>query len=109
MDIEQLLNEIKQQLVENLSPKLNDLKLDLQKDINTFLENSRQKLERWTLLLIDKSITKDELEWLLKSQRDLITLQALQSAGLSKIKLNSIKNNIIKTVFQVVITTIMKQ
>jgi hypothetical protein len=109
MDIEQLLNEIKQQLVENLSPKLNDLKLDLQKDINTFLENSRQKLERWILLLIDKSITKDELEWLLKSQRDLITLQALQSAGLSKIKLNSIKNNIIKTVFQVVITTIMKQ
>ena len=53
-----------------------------------------------------ETITKDEFEWLLKSQQDLIALKALQGAGLSKIKINNIKNTIIKTIFQTVILSL---
>jgi hypothetical protein len=108
MDIDKLLNEIKQQSLELLVNKYKEFKPELQQDITAFLESSKQKLERWALLVIDGSITKEELEWLLKSQQDLITLQALQTAGLSKIKLNTIKNGIIKTVFQTIIASISK-
>jgi hypothetical protein len=108
MDIDKLLNEIKQQSLELLVNKYKEFKSELQQDITAFLESSKQKLERWALLVIDGSITKEELEWLLKSQQDLITLQALQTAGLSKIKLNTIKNGIIKTVFQTIIASISK-
>jgi wyosine [tRNA(Phe)-imidazoG37] synthetase (radical SAM superfamily) len=107
MDIIELLNEIKRQTLEILGSNFKELKPELQKDITAFLENSKQKLERWTLLVTDGSITTEELEWLLKSEQDLITLQALQTAGLTKIKLNNIKKTIIKTVFQVIITTII--
>jgi hypothetical protein len=108
MDIAELLNEIKRQTLEILSNNFKEFKPELQKDITVFLENSKQKLERWALLVADGSITSEELEWLLKSEQDLITLQALQTAGLSKIKLNNIKKTIIKTVFQVIIAVIIK-
>jgi nanoRNase/pAp phosphatase (c-di-AMP/oligoRNAs hydrolase) len=108
MDIAELLNEIKRQTLEILSNNFKEFKPELQKDITAFLENSKQKLERWALLVADGSITSEELEWLLKSEQDLITLQALQTAGLSKIKLNNIKKTIIKTIFQVVIAGIIK-
>jgi hypothetical protein len=109
MDIDKLLNEIKAQSLELLGDKYNEFKPELQQDINAFLQNSKQNLERWALLVVDASLTKDEFEWLLKSQQDLISLQALQTAGLSKIKLNSVKNSIIKTVFQTIIANLIKQ
>ncbi|MBC8643423.1 hypothetical protein H9W95_02935 [Flavobacterium lindanitolerans] len=56
--------------------------------------------------MASSSITEEEFSWLLKSQQDLIALKALQGAGLSKIKLNNIKNAIIQTVFKTVLLSI---
>ena len=60
------------------------------------------------MLLAEGSITKDEFEWLLKSQKDLLALKTIQASGLSKIKVNNIKNSIIKTIFDVVIAAVLK-
>lgn len=106
MDIEKLLEELRKNLVTLLGEKYKEFKPEIQKDVNDFLEKSREKLERWSLLLVAGSLTKDEFAWLLKSQQDLVTLKALQGAGLSKIKLNNIKNSIFKTVLQTVILSI---
>lgn len=106
MDIEKLLKELKNQLISVLGDKYKEFKPEIQKDINDFLNKSKEKLERWALLLASSSITQEEFKWLLKSQQDLIALKALQGAGLSKIKINNIKNTIIKTVFQTVILSL---
>lgn len=106
MDIEKLLKELKQQLVTLLGDKYKEFKPEIQKDITAFLEGSKEKLERWTLLLASSSLTEEEFSWLLKSQQDLIALKALQGAGLSKIKINNIKNAIIQTVFKTVLLSI---
>lgn len=106
MDIEKLLKQLKQELVTLLGDKYKEFKPEIQKDITAFLEVSREKLERWTLLLASSSLTEEEFSWLLKSQQDLIALKALQGAGLSKIKINNIKNAIIQTVFKTVLLSI---
>lgn len=106
MDIEKLLKQLKQELVTLLGDKYKEFKPEIQKDITAFLDSSKEKLERWTLLLALSSITEEEFSWLLKSQQDLIALKALQGAGLSKIKLNNIKNAIIQTVFKTVLLSI---
>lgn len=106
MDIEKLLKQLKQELVTLLGDKYKEFKPEIQKDITAFLESSKEKLERWSLLLASSSITEEEFSWLLKSQQDLIALKALQGAGLSKIKLNNIKNAIIQTVFKTVLLSI---
>lgn len=106
MDIEKLLKELKKELLSVLGDKYKEFKPEIQKDITDFLEKSREKLERWALLLASSSITEEEFAWLLKSQQDLIALKAIQGAGLSKIRINNIKNTIIKTVFQTVILSL---
>ncbi len=106
MDIEKLLEELRKNLLAVLGEKYKEFKPEIQKDVKDFLDKSREKLERWSLLLVAGSLTEDEFAWLLKSQQDLVTLKALQGAGLSKIKLNNLKNTIFKTVLQTVMLSI---
>lgn len=108
MDIDQLIANLKTQLALLFKNKFTEFGSALQKDVDTFLNNSKATLKRWLLLLSDGSITQDEFEWLLKSQQDLIVLQALQTAGISKIKLNNIKKAIIKTVVETTISGLLK-
>ena len=106
MDIDKLLKEFKENVLTLIGTRLKEFKPELEKDLNDYIKNSREKLERWALLFVNGSITKDELEWLLKSQQDLILLKALQNAGISKIKLNNIKNDILKVVFQTLLLSL---
>lgn len=97
-----LIQELKDKLKVIITKSYKENKTELEKDLNTFLETSKEKLERWMFLFSIGDLTEDELEWLLKSQLDLVTLQALQTTGISKIKLNALKNNIIKMIFKVI-------
>ena len=106
MDIEKLLQELRKNLIAVLGEKYKEFKPEIQKDVNDFLDKSLEKLERWSLLLVAGSLTEEEFAWLLKSQQDLVTLKALQGAGLSKIKLNNLKNTLFKTVLQTVLLSI---
>lgn len=107
MDHNKLIEELKSKSKAIIINSYKSNKSELEKDLNTFLETSKEKLERWMILFSTGDLTEEELEWLLKSQLDLMTLQALQTTGISKIKLNAIKNNIIKTIFKVIIGMII--
>lgn len=107
MNKDQLIEDLKNKLKIIITESYKDNKSELEKDLNAFLENSKEKLERWILLFASGDLTEEELQWLLKSQLNLMTLQGLQTAGISKIKLNSIKNNIIKMIFKVIIDLII--
>jgi septum formation topological specificity factor MinE len=107
MDNDTLLEELKNRLKIIIANSYKDIKPELEKDLNSFLETSREKLERWILLFSTSALTEEELEWLLKSQLDLVALQALQTTGISKIRLNTLKNNILKTIFKVIIELVI--
>ena len=103
MENDTLIDDLKERLKIIITKSYKDIKPELEKDLNTFLETSKEKLERWILLFSNAGITEEELEWLLKSQLDLVAFQALQTTGISKIKLNTLKNNIIKTIFKFIL------
>ena len=102
MDFENIFKEIKNVLIKLLGEKYQGFKSESKKDVEIFLNNSKDKFERWTTLLANKDISIDEYEWLVKSQKDLLTLKALQKAGISKISLGHLKNSIIKSIVGVV-------
>ena len=107
MDKDKIVQELKSKLKIILTDNYKEIIPELEKDLNAFLETSKTKLERWLILFSSGDLTEEELEWLLKSQLDLVSLQALQTAGISKIKLNTIKNNIIKIIFNLIICMII--
>ena len=108
MDFEELLKQIKDELLKVLGESYADYKTESKKDVEAFLEASKEKLERWTKLLANTELTVKDYEWLLKSQKDLVTLKALQTVGISKIRLNNIKNSILKTIFDIVLAAVIK-
>lgn len=107
MNKDQLTEELKSKLKTIITKCYKENKTELEKDLNTFLEISKEKLERWMILFSAGNLTEEELEWLLKSQLDLVALQALQTTGISKIKLNEIKNNILKVIFNFILEVII--
>lgn len=107
MNIDDTLKEIKSELLVLFSDNFKNLKSEYQKDLDYFLSLSEEKLKRWTILLIEEKITKEEFEWLIKSQKELLVLTSLSAAGLSKIKLTNIKNQAISLIIKTILTSII--
>lgn len=107
MDFEEILKRLKESLLQLLAEKYDEYKSESKKDINDFLSSSKEKLERWTKLLVTGIISLEEFEWLLNSQKDILELKALHKAGISKISLGHMKNSIISTIVNVVKTVIL--
>ena len=76
MDFDQILQELKKSLVDLFNNKYTNFTKESKKDIELFLDDSKDKLERWTILLKNQQLTLDDFEWLVKSQKDLFHLKA---------------------------------
>lgn len=107
MNIDDILKEIKREVLALFSNNFKNLNGEYQKDLEYFLSLSEEKLKRWTVLLIEEKITKEEFEWLIKSQKELLILTSLNVAGISKIKLTNIKNQVINTIIKTILTSII--
>ena len=104
MDFNTLFQELKDEIVTVAKDKFGDQGDQIVQDLNTYLEHSKAKLKKWTVLFAEGKIDQDELAWLLKSQKDILVLKTLQSAGINKISLGHFKNKIISIVFDKLIT-----
>ncbi|MGG8496704.1 hypothetical protein ACQY1Q_09825 [Tenacibaculum sp. TC6] len=102
MDFEKILQELKKSLILVFNDKFSEFSKESKKDIELFLNESKDKLERWTSLLKQGKLTLDDFEWLVESQKDLFHLKALQAAGISKISLGHFKNKIVKTIIDTI-------
>jgi hypothetical protein len=107
MDIEALIKLLKDELLKVLGESYADYKTETKKDVASFLALSKVKLERWTALLQAGDLTPADYEWLLQSQKDVLVLNALNQAGVSKLRLGHLKNKIIKTIVNTVITVVI--
>lgn len=107
MNSEVLLKEIKSSLLTLFEEKWGGFKDESKKDIDQFLNDSKDKLERWTELLNNKEIDVEDYEWLVKSQKDLLLMETLHNAGIHKISLGRFKNKVIQTIVNVVKAVIL--
>ncbi|WP_397362592.1 hypothetical protein [Olleya sp. R77988] len=107
MDFEELLKLLKGELLSVLGESYSEYKTETKADVEAFLEASKVKLKRWTNLLSINELDVDDYEWLLKSQKDLLVLDALYKAGVTKRRLGHLKNKIINTILDVVIGAVL--
>ncbi len=102
MDFEDIFKQMKDNLFELIGDRVSDFTSEGKKDMKAFLEASKGKLKTWTQLLADGMLTLDDFNWLVKSQKDLLVMQALYQTGTSKIKLGHLKNAVIRTIVDTV-------
>ncbi len=99
MDFEKLLIELKEEIVAEATVEFGKEAKVIVSDLKEYLDSSKEKLKKWSLLFVSGAIDKDELAWLLKSQKDLLTMRSLVKIGVNKIKAGHFKNKIISIVF----------
>ena len=102
MDFDILFKELTTALVSLFGEKWGDLEGASKKDIDRFLEDSKEKLKHWTTLLVNEDLDLEDFEWLVKSQKNLLTMLALRTAGIHNISLGHFRNKVIKTIIDVV-------
>lgn len=67
-------------------------------DGNAFIEKTKADLERWTKMLAQGDLTRDDFEWLIVGKKDLAELETLKQAGLAKATLDKFTNGLIDTI-----------
>ena len=95
MDFEKIFKELKEELLSLVKDKFDEESQSIKNDISAFFDSAKEKLKRWRQLFADGTITKDEYELLLKSQKDLVIMKTLHKAGISAISLGHFKNAVI--------------
>lgn len=102
-DFNDLYEQLKQGVIDLAETTLKKYVNKAKSDGKQMLEDMKDKLQRWTELLIEQRLTTEDFEWLINSQKDLIQMTALKQAGLAAIRIDqfvaSLLNMIVDTVF----------
>lgn len=67
------------------------------KDGTDFAKRFKDRIERRITLLANGKLTKDEFEWLMKAEKNLVELKSIEKKGLAVVQLNEIRDAIIDT------------
>jgi hypothetical protein len=103
IDFTKILEQVKSDLIALAQSTLKNYVSDAKKDALDVLEKTKEKLERWTLLLAKGSLSIADFEWLVNSQKDLVEMHGLKQAGLAAIRVDQFKNS----VFNLIVDTVL--
>ncbi|HZL08786.1 MAG TPA: hypothetical protein VFC65_02225 [Prolixibacteraceae bacterium] len=72
-------------------------------DAVNLVESLKVNLEKWTIQLAEGKLSKDDFEFLVLAQKELIEMNALKQAGVTLIKADEFKNSLLNLVVKTVI------
>ncbi|HEY0610609.1 MAG TPA: hypothetical protein VGD35_13160 [Chitinophaga sp.] len=106
VDFDKLFNDLKNGVTTLARATVKSYTKQAVADAEEFLQESQEKLKRWTLLLADKQLTSEDFEWLVMSQKDLAKMEALKQSGRALARIDafriSLLNLVIDTVFNLI-------
>lgn len=82
---------------------ISDFKDQAIDDAKSFLEGTKEDIQRWITLLAKGDLTKEEFEFLVKSKKDLFNLHALTQAGVVLITIQKFRDAVIDLVINTAI------
>lgn len=100
-DFDKVFNDIKNQVGAEAQTDLKQFSDQGKQDAQTFLDQSRDRLEKWMQLLADKQIDEDEFGWLVESQKAVAQMAALQKANAGNMQIEQFRD----AVFQIIVKT----
>ena len=92
------LESVKSDLLEFANENIVEYKEELLKDGNAFIEKSKEDIERWAEELAAGDLSEKDFKYLLKGKKDLAEMEALKQLGLSRVRIDKIKNGLLDVV-----------
>jgi len=96
-------NENFQPILDKLQSEVTNLALvtfqnyknEAKTDALKLLDDMKENLKTWTLQLANGELSKDDFEFLVLAQKELIEMHALKQAGISLIQTDEFKNSLL--------------
>jgi hypothetical protein len=98
INFEAIFGELKESIVTLAKISFKKLSEEAAEDGKRLLEDMKEKLERWTILLAQGKLTTEDFEMLVLNQKDLVQMHALRQAGLAAIKAEQFRDGVINIV-----------
>ncbi|WP_071145738.1 hypothetical protein [Bacteroides ihuae] len=106
IDFNSLLTELLSQAKEIAVSTFKDYKKQAADDAEGLISGIKPKLEKWTLQLAKGDLSKDDLEFLILGEKELVEMKALKQLGIGLIKLDELKNKILKSTLDSIVNKI---
>ena len=100
-DFDKVFDDIKNQVGAEAETDLKQFFDQGKQDAQAFLDQSRDRLEKWMQLLADKQIDEDEFGWLVESQKAVAQMAALKKANAGTMQIEKFRDS----VFQIIVNT----
>ncbi|GAA5522050.1 hypothetical protein LQ318_09875 [Aliifodinibius salicampi] len=97
-DFNDFIDQLKNELVNRASKLGDEVKDEFIKDGRTFAEEAEDDLKRWTKLMAEGKLTKEDLKFLVNGKKDLAKMEALKHKGIAKAQLDQYKSSIVDSV-----------
>lgn len=102
VDFEAILNTLKDQLTQLAVSTVKNYAGQAKADAQALLNSIEQNLRIWTLQLANGLITKDDFEFLVLGQKDLVAMNALKQVGLAQIRVDEFKNSVLNLIINTI-------
>ena len=105
-DFQTLFDQLKKEVSSLAISSVKEFKKEAEADAQNLLESLKQNLQNWTLELATGEISKEDFEFLVMGQKELIEMNILKQKGMALIDLDKLKisliNQLIKTTLSVI-------
>jgi len=101
------LSSVRKKLTNLVKRNLQDHRDEAIADGKEFLEKARADLERWTGLLAEGKLSRDDFEWLVAGKKDLAELTLLKQKGLAQVRVDRFKNGLLDIVIDTAVDTFL--
>lgn len=98
VNLDDFFEALREELVEFAATELGKAHDKAIQDAEQFLENSEDDLKRWTRLLSEGELTKEEFESLVHGQIDLAKMKAPKQAGLTRLEIDRFRNEFLNRI-----------
>lgn len=106
IDFQSIIDTLKGNIIKLAEKNFKEYKNEAKNDGLELLNTVKNNLKTWTTELAEGALSKDDFEFLILAQKELIEMNALKHAGLALIKIDQFKTSvlhqIIDTVFSLV-------
>ncbi|HLW08183.1 MAG TPA: hypothetical protein VKY45_11540 [Marinilabiliaceae bacterium] len=103
IDVHVVLDKLKEEVINIALSTVKNYKTEAKRDALNLLEEMKGNLKTWTLQLAEGKLSKEDFEYLVLGQKEVIEMNALKQAGLSLVKADEFKNKLLNLVIKTVV------
>lgn len=102
IDFQKVISTLKDSIINLAESTFKNYKNEAKSDGLALLNSVKENLETWTQELADGKLSKEDFEFLILGQKELIEMNALKQAGLSLINVDEFKTSVLHLIVNTV-------